>query len=309
MTRLPPLPYESWIPTRIALHLRLQILGKIRMALRTGRNHWWHVPLYVSARGMTTRAMPCSEDRLLEIEFDVLDDVVELRTSDGQRETVAVRDGQTIQAFYRDIVGAMKRLKISNPIATARPFDAPSTHPFDEDTEHDAYDGDAVRRFWRAMTQIQPVFQQFQGRWVGKDTPVHLFWHSLDLAYTRFSGREAPALPEADPVTQEAYSHEVISFGFWAGDDTTPEAGFYSYTYPEPDGLSDERVRPNSAAWRTGDSGTLAFLSYDAVRTAEDPEAALTAFLTSTYEAGAQRADWPDGLVRTKSAHGAGTQT
>lgn len=288
MTPLPPLPYDEWIPTRIGLHLRLQILGKVRLALMPRRNHWWHVPFYVSARGLTTRAMPCAGDRLLEIEVDVLDDAVYFRCSDGDTVPVPLADGQTIQAFYHAVVDALATLRIDNPIEHPVPFDAPSTIPFEEDTEHDAYDAAAVRRFWRGLTQVQPVFQTFQGRYIGKDTPVHLFWHSLDLAYTRFSGREGPAMPEADPVTQDAYSHEVISFGFWAGDPSTPQAAFYAYTYPEPEGLADTPVAPDAAVWHKGDNGLLAVLPYDAVRTADDPAADLLAFLQSTYEAGAE---------------------
>ncbi|PEN12909.1 hypothetical protein CRI94_12970 [Longibacter salinarum] len=298
MDTFPPLPYEEWISTRIGLHLRLQIIGKIRLALMPKRNHWWHVPLYVSTSGFTTRPMPCDGSRLLEIEINVLLDRVRLRTTDGEIVHVSMHDGQSISEFYREIDHALSSLGVKNPISHPSPFDAPSSIPFADDDQHDGYDGDAVRRFWRVTTQIQPIFQEFQGQFLGKDTPVHLFWHSFDLAYTRFSGREAPPMPDADPVTREAYSHEVISFGFWAGDETTPEAGFYSYTFPEPDGLTRVHIDPEAAAWVTQDTGSMAFLPYEAVRRSATAREDILTFLNSTYEAGAKLAEWPAGLVR-----------
>lgn len=286
MDAFPLLPYDEWTPTRIGLHLRCQIIGKIRLALMPKRNHWWHVPLYVSTRGLTTRPMPVGDGRLVEIEIDVLHHFVQIHCTDGRHRRVPVEDGQSIKVFYEALMRALADLDVNASIH-AVPFDAPSTTPFAEDTEHAAYDASYVQRFWHILTQIQPVFQAFQGRYLGKDTPVHLFWHSFDLAYTRFSGREGPEMPDADPVTREAYSHEVISFGFWAGDASTPEPGFYSYTYPEPPGIVDTELEPEGAVWNTGDSGALAFYPYAAMRQAGDPEAALLAFLQSAFAAGA----------------------
>lgn len=297
----PSLPFDAWTPSRLTLHLRLQVIGKIRKALMPPRNHWWHVALYLSPRGFTTRPMPIGNGRLVEIEMDVRGDAVHVRTTNAAPVSLAISDGQSIATFYASLMEALTDLGVAVEILP-KPFDMPSTIPFAEDETHDAYDGEVVRRFWRILTQIQPIFQRFQGRFLGKDTPVHLFWHSLDLAYTRFSGRPGPPLPDADPVTQEAYSHEVISFGFWAGDETYPQPAFYSYTYPEPEGLTDEVLAPEGAVWRTEESGSSAIFPYDAMRSAESPAAALDAFLERTYAVGAKHAEWDrERLDRTRA--------
>lgn len=232
------------------MHLRLQVIGKIRKALMLPRNHWWHVALYLSPNGFMTRPMPMGDGRLVEIEIDVRKDAVRVRPSDAAPVSLAVSDGQSIATFYAKLMKALADVGVAAEIRPI-PFDMPSTIPFAGDETHDAYDADAVRRFWRVLTQIQPIFQRFQGLFLGKDTSVHLFWHSLDLAYTRFSGRSGPPLPNADPVTQDAYSHQVISFGFWAGDDSYPQPAFYSYAYPEPENLTDETLAFEGAVWRT----------------------------------------------------------
>jgi len=302
----PSLPFDVWTPSRVTMHLRLQVIGKIRKALMPPRNHWWHVALYLSPNGFTTRPMPTGDGRLVEIEIDVREDAVRVRPSDAAPVSLAVTDGQSIATFYAKLMEALADVGVAVEIQPT-PFDMPSTIPFAEDETHDAYDADAVRRFWRVLTQIQPIFQRFQGRFLGKDTPVHLFWHSLDLAYTRFSGRPGPPLPDADPVTQEAYSHEVISFGFWAGDDSYPQPAFYSYTYPEPENLTDEPLSPEGAVWRTQESGSSAIFPYEEMRSADSPAAALDAFLENAYAVGAKLAGWDRERLDRTEAEGAGT--
>jgi hypothetical protein len=289
----PPLPLDAWRATKDTLHLYLQVVGKVRLARMPKRNHWWHVPLYLSARGLTTRPIP-DGDRVFEIAFDFLDHRLGVQCSDGPARHFALEDGLTVAAFYAQLTQALADVGVEARIEQPEPFDHPtSTTPFADDTAHHHYDAAYVHRFWRILTQIDPVFRRFRGRFLGKDTPIHLFWHSFDLAYTRFSGESAPPMPaEAGRVEREAYSHEVVSFGFWAGDDDVGAPAFYSYTYPEPEGLTEAPLAPEAAFWQTQDSGSLALLMYDDVRTADDPRADLLAFLDSAYQAGATRAGW-----------------
>ena len=295
---LPELPYEDWRDTKNTLHLYLQIIGKVRLAAMPRRNHWWHVPLYVSSRGFTTRAMPHGS-RLFDVAFDVLEPQVVVSATDGARRTFGVSDGMTVAAFYDNLMGALDDLNLGVDVVP-EPYDHPtSTTPFPEDVSHAAYDARSVEQFWRALTHIQPIFQQFEGRFYGKSTPVHLFWHSFDLAYTRFSGREAPPMEDAGEVARDAYSHEVISFGFWAGDDTIREPAFYSYTYPEPEGLRETTLEPETAYWTEQNGGSLAVYPYDDIRTSDDPAAALLSFLESAYQSGAECAGWDVDRLRT----------
>lgn len=289
---LPPLPLEPWRPTRDTLHLYVQIVGKIRLGLMPRMNHWWHVTLYVTPRGLTTGPMPAG-DRALAIDFDLVDHALVARTSAAEERRVELADGLSVAEFYLRTMAALDEL--STPVSIlARPYLHPTSEiPFAEDREHDAYDAEAVDRFRRALIGIEPVLWEFRGRFLGKSTPVHLFWHSFDLALTRFSGRPAPPLPEgANPRDREAYSHEVVSFGFWAGDDKIPEPAFYSYTFPAPDGLAGTRLEPDAAAWGELNASPMALLPYAAVRSADDPRAALLGFLESAYRAGAGLAGW-----------------
>lgn len=296
--RFPPLPYADWKPTKTTLHLYLQVIGKVRLTLMPKQNHWWHVPLYVSPRGLTTQAVPAGA-RVFEIEFDMIDHRVHVRCSDGAQRSFDVHDGLTVARFYVQLMEALDSLGITVDIL-AKPFDHESEIPFAEDDTHHQYDAHHVHRFWRVLTHIEPIFQRFRGRFVGKATPVHLFWHSFDLAYTRFSGRPVPSTDGMDPVTAEAYSHEVISFGFWAGDEKVPHPAFYSYTYPEPEGLTAEPLKPHMAHWRAAASGSQAIYLYDDMRHATDPEQALLDFLESAYRAGATLAGWDvNALTRT----------
>lgn len=291
----PPLPLAEWEHAKITLHLFAQIVGKIRLTLAPSVNHWWHVPLYVSARGLTTGAIPFLRTNV-DMEFDFVAHQLVIRSSTGVRHTVPLPN-RSVADFYRDVRSALADLDIEANIL-AKPFDparVKSAEPFATDTEHRGYNGEYVSKFWRILVAIDPLFRAFRGRFAGKCSPVHFFWHSFDLAVTRFSGRRAPVQKGADPVTRSAYSHEVISAGFWVGDDNLPEPAFYSYAYPEPAGLGEQPLRPAAATWVPQGGGSMAVLRYDDFRRADDPGAALLDFLQSAYEAGATLADWPRG--------------
>ncbi|ADI14940.1 DUF5996 family protein [Truepera radiovictrix] len=289
---LPPLPLAAWQDTKTTLHLYAQIVGKIRMALHPKLNHWWHVTLYLSPRGLTTHAIPTG-DGLIELEFDLLDHNLMIRSSDGRHKVVALYDGLSVAQFYHSVLGSLAQLGVEVAIL-AKPYDPPrvgSDLPFKEDEVHARYDAAYVTRFWRILSWVHVILLEFKGRFYGKSTPVHLFWHSLDLAYTRFSGREAP-MQGGSPSDREAYSHEVISFGFWAGDESVSAPTFYGYTYPEPNGLRGAPLLPKQARWVDAGGGVMALLDYDDVRRSEDPRQTLLSFLESTYLAGAKRAGW-----------------
>jgi Family of unknown function (DUF5996) len=291
VSSLPPLPLEGWEPTKTTLHLWAQIVGKIRLASTAPRNHWWHVPLYVDVRGLTTRRMHSPDGVTFQIDFDFVEHRLVVRTSDGVVESFELHDGLSVADFDEELHATLERLGIDVAIHES-PFGVPVTTPFPADREHAAYDADAVERFWRILDWTDGVFEEFAGWYCGKTSPVHLFWHSLDLAVTRFGGRRAPDRPDADPVTREAYTHEVVSFGFWAGDAQLREPSYYAYAAPEPDGLRERPLRPDEARWTPFGAGSLALLPYEAVRTAADPKAVLLSFLESAYEAGAGALGW-----------------
>jgi hypothetical protein len=298
----PELAYEEFRPTKETLHRYAQIVGKLRMALMPPRNHWWHVTLYVSAHGLTTGPMPGGDGRTLEIELDVVDHRLHVRTSDGAVAGFALRDRLACATFYADLEAALRDAGVWAPL-NPTPFDLPGSPAFPVDTLHDRYDAEAVTRWWTILRRIDEVLARFASDFAGKASPTHLFWHSFDLAHARFSGRRAPAIEGADPVTAEAYSHEVIACGWWPGDDRrTPYPAFYSYTAPEPDGLRDRPLEPPAAAWQDTGNGSLAILPYDAVRAAADPAATLLSFYRSAYRAGAAQAGWDTaGLARAAS--------
>lgn len=284
-----PLPIDEWEDTKNTLHLYLQIVGKVRMALMPKMNHWWHVPLYVSPRGLTTRLIPY-RDGCVEIELDLINHELAVCSSSGEVGGFAL-EGQSVAQFLRQLFEALDRLSIEVSIRPV-PYDVPfSTVAFAEDERHAAWDADYVTRFWRILLGVNGVFESFRGRFLGKSTPVHLFWHHMDLALTRFSGRAAP-YEGGTAADREAYSHEVISFGFWAGDAQVREPAFYAYAYPEPEGLGAVALQPDAARWITDPGFTMAYLAYDAVRTADSPRDALLAFLGSTWEGAAGLAGW-----------------
>ena len=285
----PSLPLEEWQETLATLHMWTQVVGKIRLAQTPLVNHWWNVPLYLTARGLTTSAMPYGA-RAFEIEFDFIDHQLKLRCSDGTNRIIDLIP-RTVADFYREVMTALAELGIQVKIWTT-PVEIPNPIPFEQDQQHASYDPEYANRFWRILVQAVKVFEEFRARFIGKVSPVHFFWGSFDLAVTRFSGRRAPAREGADPITLEAYSHEVISHGFWPG---SPGAAiqapaFYSYTAPEPKGLSLEPIRPAQAFYSKEMSEFV--MLYDDVRQAGAPAAALMEFLQSTYEAGARLANW-----------------
>jgi hypothetical protein len=284
---LPELHFPDWRATKDTLHLYCQIVGKIRLTTTPPRNHWWHVALYVDVRGLTTRRMHC-RGTTFEIAFDLVDHALVVATADGRIGGFALGDGLSVSAFDRQLHGALADLGIDVEIKE-EPFGVPMTTPFREDSQHASWDRDSVERFGRILDWSDTVFEEFSGWFCGKTSPVHLFWHGLDLAVSRYSGRPGAAV-EGDRVNQEAYSREVIAFGFWAGDDNVGDAAYYSYTSPEPDGLRDQPL--SAGEWIEFGSGSLAVLLYETVRTAPDPRTTLLAFCQSAYEAGAQLAGW-----------------
>ena len=286
----PPLPFEEWRPTKDTLHRWCQIVGKVRMTLTPPLNHWWHVTLRVSARGVTTGPMPCAPG-LVEIELDLVAHRAVVRTSEGATRDFALHDGLSVAAFHERLRDALAAVGV-HCVIQPTPFDLPDGTPFPDDEEHRSYDADAVGRWWAVLRSAADALGEFSGRFAGKTSPVQLFWHSLDLAVTRFSGRRTPPIEGVDPVTAEAYSHEVVSFGFWAGDHRIPAPAFYSYTAPEPPTLTEQPLAPPAAAWRAGPTGSLALLMYDDLRAAPHPRATLLEFLESAYVAGATTAGW-----------------
>ncbi len=290
--RWPDLPYAAWRPTYETLHLWTQIVGKIRLMREPWLNHSWHVPLYVTARGLTTSPVPAG-GRAFEIDFDFVDHLLWVRASDGQVRQVMLAP-KPVAEFYVEVMTALAELGLDTPITTA-PCEIADRIPFDRDSVHASYDRDHARRFWRILLSTHEVFSRFRTGFLGKASPVHFFWGSFDLAVTRFSGRRAPlhpggALHLSDSVTREAYSHEVSSAGFWPGGGPIDYAVFYSYAYPAPDGYASASVRPQQAFF----SKTLGefLLPYEAVRQAENPETTLMAFLQATYELAADLGAW-----------------
>lgn len=296
--QLPELPLQEWSSTKETLHLWLQIIGKIKLAAVAPRNHWWHVPLYVDVGGLSTGAMR-HNGALFAIDLDFVDHRLVIRADRGRREEMPLHDKLPVAAFYHELFDRLARLGLHVPIL-AKPYGLPTDTPFADDVDHASYDTAWVERFWQVLSWADGVFQEFSGWFAGKSSPVHLFWHSMDLAVSRFSGRRVTAFPHTDPVTREAYTHEVISFGFWPGDRATPTPAFYSYTHPEPAGLAERPLRPAEAFWATAGRSHLATLPWHEVRVAADPRATVLDFLQSGYEAGAAAAHWPSGeLIST----------
>ncbi len=289
--KLPELPLASWEPTKETLHLWAQIVGKVRMASSPPRNHWWHVPLYVDVRGLTTRRLHAQNGITFEIAFDFVEHRLVVQTNAGDVESFELADGLSVSAFDERLHATLARLDLDVAIRES-PFGVPMTTPFPDDRQHSSYDPGAVERFWHVLDWTDGVLEEFAGWYCGKTSPVHLFWHSFDLALTRFGGNRAPELPDADPVTRETYSHEVVSFGFWPGDRNVREPSYYSYTAPEPAGLRERALHPAEAHWVEQGSGSLALLPYEVVRAAADPKRTLLAFLESAYRAGADAAGW-----------------
>jgi hypothetical protein len=289
-TSWPELKFSEWQDTLATLHMWTQVVGKIRLEQTPLVNHWWNVPLYVSARGLTTSAMP-HEDRIFEIEFDFIDHQLLIKCSDGSTKTLPLWP-QSVAGFYADVMSALRDLGMEIKI-WSMPVEVPNPIRFEEDNIHASYDREYVNRFWRALVKMDDVLKEFRARFIGKVSPVHFFWGSFDLAVTRFSGRLAPPREGADLITREAYSHEVISHGWWPGSKDM-EAAFYSYTTPEPPGLSYVVGQGKILPEQTFYSSEMKefFLLYNDVRKSASPEKALMDFCQTTYEAGANLAGW-----------------
>ncbi len=283
----PELKWSEWQQTADTLHMWTQIAGKTRLALCPLQRHWWNVPLYVSARGLTTSAMPYGQE-LLEIEFDFVSHDLRFRISSGATLSTPLR-AQSVAEFYAEYQRSLAALGIAVHI-NATPVEVKEPIPFAQDRSHVSYDAAYAHRFWRVLVRVHQIFQQFSSRFVGKISPVHFFWGSFDLAVTRFSGRPAPAREDVDPITREAYSHEVISAGFWPGNGGYGEAAFYCYTAPAPAGLGKEIIQPSAAKY---DPTLGEFIyEYEELRKETSKEEALLTFLQSSYEAGARLAGW-----------------
>jgi hypothetical protein len=287
----PELPLAEWKDTLATVHMWTQVVGKIRLKLTTLVNHWWNVPLYITARGLTTSAMPYN-DRLLQISFDFIDHLLVIETTEGSTKTIDLRPC-SVAEFYHETMAALESLKMPVAIWTT-PVEVPDRTPFEEDQKHATYDPEYVQRCWQILVQTNRVFTKFRSRFIGKVSPVHFFWGAFDMAVTRFSGRPAPLHPGVPNcgifVMQEAYSHEVSSCGFWPGSGMVDEPAFYAYAYPEPQGFKDYPIQPSEAFYHKGISEFL--LPYDVVRTSNSHDEVLLNLLQSTYEAGATCGNW-----------------
>ncbi len=281
----PAMPLADWRETKETLHRFEQIVGKIRLAASVRRNHWWNVPFQLTGRGLTTRPMG-PLDQLFCIDFDLVRHLLVVDRLDGRSEQFSLC-GQSVSSFYRNLFETIAGLGIQVEIK-ATPFDLADETPFAEDLGHATYDPAMVTRYWQVLSQVGQVLERFAADFSGKTSPVHHFWHTFDLALSRFTGRRSPMSAEADAVTREAYSHEVISFGFWFGDDEWPSPMFYAYTAPEPPGLAHEPLTPTEAFWSPARGNHLALLRYDDARAANDPAAVVLAFYDSAYRAGAK---------------------
>lgn len=294
----PALPYAAWRDSAQTLHLWMQVVGKLRLALTPWVNHGWNVPLYVNSRGVGTSPMGLPDGRLLEVDFDFVRHALHLRCSDGAERGFALAP-MTVAEFHRRFFAELQALGVQARLSPL-PSELPDPVPFASDERPRAYDAARVHDYWRALVQVDRVMRTFRSGFLGKCSPVHLFWGAMDLAVTRFSGRVAPEHPGGiaglpDSVTREAYSHEVSSAGFWPGSDAYPHAAFYSYAYPSPPGFDSAAVGPAAAQWSSSFGEWL--LPYDAVRESPDPDAALLAFFESSYRAAAALADWGPGLT------------
>ena len=296
MDRWPPLPLDAWRETYATLHMWTQVVGKVCLALMPPANHFWNIAFQISARGLVTPAIPI-DHRALTITFDFVDHQLVMQCSDGGGVRIPL-EPRTVAEFYRLVMEALHRLGVDVRI-WPMPVEVADPIRFDRDEVHRAYDAQSAHTFWQILVRIKPVLERFRCEFVGKCSPVHFFWGSFDVAVTRFSGRRAPERPGADAMTREAYSHEVISHGFWPGGGAVAEPAFYAYAVPEPAGLKEAAVRP-AAAFYSRDFNEF-ILPYEAVRLATSPADDLTAFLASTYEAAATLGGWPRAELERKA--------
>lgn len=289
-TLFPALPLAEWTKTKETLHRYLQIAGKLRLSLMPKNNHWWHITLYVTSTGVATGAIP-NKDFTFEVAFDFIDHKLIVSTSKGEHRSFELKDGLSVADFYNKIKNILSDLDIKFNIK-AEPFDLSDNIPFEQCTMHHSYDKETVHKAWQILAQVDIVLKEFSGKSYSKTCPVHIYWHHLDLVVTRFSGKRAPDMGDVSQVEKEAYSHEVISFGFWFGDDTIKEPAFYSYTYPSPKGIDKEPLQPETAKWQDSNGSPMALLLYEDIRTSDNPKQQIMDFLQSSYQAGAKLAGW-----------------
>ena len=296
--RWPALPLAEWKDTYASLHMWTQIVGKVRLALCPNINHWWGTAFYLTARGLTTSAMPY-KNGVVEMRFDFIDHVLQIQTSLGESRTMRLAP-RSVADFYSEFMSVLHSLGIDAKV-WSMPVEIPRPVRFNLDENHASYDAAYAHRFWQVLTAIEPVLQKFRAGFVGKSSLVHFFWGSFDLAVTRFSGRRAPAQPNADIIMKEGYSHELSSVGFWPGDgEVIKDAAFYAYAAPEPDGFRDSAVAPPKAFYSAAKREF--FLMYDDVRLSDSPERTLLDFCQSTYDAAANLGHWDRAELERPSA-------
>lgn len=289
-TLFPELPLQEWEDTKKTLHLYSQIVGKVKFELATRVNHWWHITLRLNSRGWGTNLIPYHNGGF-SIDFDFIQHQVIIHTTDGEIEIINLSETLSVPEFHKQLFDKLNLLNIKAEIL-AKPFDFETTKPFSECVNYKSYDKEYVQRFWQILVQIDSVFQEFRGRFVGKNSPAQLFWHSFDYAVTRFSGKEGPLMEGGRASDRDAYSHEVMSVGFWAGDANVPAPAFYAYSYPAPEGIEKEPLLPEAANWVESNGSQMAVLMYDDMRKTANPRQALLDFMESSYQAGAKLANW-----------------
>lgn len=292
---LPSIPLASWAETQQTLHRYLQVVGKIRLAASQRRNHWWNVPFHLTGRGVTSRPMgQVDGNPIFTIDFDFVAHELAVDALDGRRVTFPLA-GRSVASFYTHLMDALHDIDVTVRIEHPHPFDlADSGRPFADDTQHAAYDPVMALRYWQTLSQATLVLEEFAAGFSGKVSPVHHFWHTFDVAHTRFRDRVVDQPATTDPVTREAYSREVISSGFWFGDAALPEPAFYSYTSPEPPGLAETRLHPVGARWIERGGSHLAVLPLSAISSgsADQRRETVLSFLGDAYQAGAVLAGW-----------------
>ncbi|OOC56489.1 MULTISPECIES: DUF5996 family protein [Nocardiopsis] len=293
MELFPDLPLHAWHDTKQTLHRFEQIVGKVRLHHSPRRNHWWNVPFHLTGSGITSRPMGLSDGNpVFTVDFDFVRHQLVVSSLDGGTVSFPLQ-GNSVASFYLRFQSALDSLGVNGSIPTAHPFDLPDAdRPFAQDREHATYVPEQVTRYWQVLSQVNMVLEEFAGGFSGKTSPVHHFWHTFDIAVTRFSAHTVAQPREAGEVVREAYSREVVSFGFWFGDDNVPEPCFYSYTAPEPEGLTEQPLSPAAAEWVPSGNGHLALLRYADARRAADPQATVLEFMESAYRAGAGLAGW-----------------
>ncbi len=302
MELFPAFPWTGWSETQATVHRFAQMVGKVRLASSPRRNHWWNVPFHVTGRGITTR--PMGLDPTFTIDFDFVGHRLSVDTVDGWSSSFSLL-GRSVAGFHAELVRTLAAVGVGDiGLAAARPFDLPDAdRPFALDEEHATYDPAAVTRYWQVLSQAGQVLEEHAQNFAGKTSPVHHFWHTFDIAVTRFADTAVDQPATTDPVTREAYSREVVSAGFWFGDPNFPEPAFYSYTAPEPAGIADQPL-PHGGRWLARGASHLAVLTYEQVRASTDRRGAVLDFYEAAYRAGATLAGWdvtglacPDGIT------------